>query len=161
MYAFAIPKRTYYKSVTTSGLTFSYSKSTASTVTKDFGRKVKITTVNNTDSYAEDTYYDSSSEQDVTDYYTPTWTVQISQDGSNWETVGTVCESKLTVNRECWYFRMYNNSNYDYKQQSTTVTYQQTDDVVSNANDYTYYVDGCEAYVAKLGDEYYEVGVKE
>ena len=161
MYAFAIPKRTYYKSVTTSGLTFSYSNSTASTVTKDFERKVKITTVNNTDSYAEDTYYDSSSEQDVTDYYTPTWTVQISQDGSNWETVGTACESKLIVNRECWYFRMYNNGNYDYKQQSTTVTYQQTDDVVGNANDYTYYVDGCEAYVAKLGDEYYEVGVKE
>lgn len=161
MYAFAVPKRTYYKSVTTSGLTFGYSKSTADTVTKNFGRCVTITTVNNTDSYAYETYYDSSSEQDVTNYYTPTWTVQISQDGSNWETVGTVCESKLTVNRECWYFRMYNNGSYDYKQQSTTVTYQQTDDVVSNANDYTYYVDGCETYVAKLGDEYYEVGVKE
>lgn len=161
MYAFAIPKRTYYKSVTTSGLTFSYSKSTADTVTKNFGRCVTITTVNNTDSYAYETYYDSSTEQDETDYYTPTWTVQISQDGINWENVGTVCESKLTVNRQCRHFRMYNNTSYDYKYQSSTITYEQTDDVVSNAGNYTYYIDGCEAYVVKLGDEYYEVEVKE
>ena len=159
MYVFADPKRVYYKSVTTSGLTFSYSNSTADTVTKSFGRKVKITTVNNTDSYAYETSYNTSTEQDETDYYTPTWTVQISQDGANWETVGTVRETTLTVNRECWYFRMYNNGSYDYKRQSTTVTYSKTDDIVSNANDYTYYVDGCEAYVAKLGDEYYEVEV--
>ena len=162
MYVFAEPKRVYYKSVKTTGLTFSYSKSTASTVTKDFGRRVTITTVKNTDSYAYDTWYDSSSEQDVTEYYTPTWTVQISQDGSNWETVGTVCETTLTVNRECRYFKMYNSiTYYDYKYQSSTITYEQTDDVVSNAKDFTHYKDYAEVYTAQFDNEYCRAEVTE
>ena len=160
MYAFAMPKRVYYKSITTS-LTFSYSNSTADTVTKNFGRRVTITTVNNTDSYAYETSYNSQTEQDETDYYTPTWTVQISQNGSDWETVGTVRETTLTVNRECRYFRMYNNTSYDYKRQSSTVSYEQTDDVISGPMDYTHYIDQADIYAAQFESEFYQAEVSE
>lgn len=161
MYAFAIPKRTYVKETFTATTVSGSSVSVLSWKSYDLGVRAYVRQINISYNRATYTYYDSSSERDETASYTATIYVEGSNDNSSWTRIGSLKTGTLAINGTWRYIRLRDSDTSDDSCAIThTISYDKFSEKTGTKNDYTYYIDGCEAYVAKLGNEYYEVEVK-
>lgn len=162
MYAFAIPKRTYVKETFTATTVSSSSVSVLSWKSYDLGVRAYVRQINISSNRATYTYYDDSSESDKTASYTATIYVEGSNDNSSWTRIGSLKTGTLAINGTWRYIRLRDSDTNDDSCVIThSITYDKLTESVGSASNYTYYIDGCEAYVAKFGDAYYEVEVKE